>query len=94
MIKCVHGLTPPYLSEVKDMSHNRQLRLASSNKLEVAKVNTALAHNSSFTNMGPQIWNILPTSIRTTTSLETFKTKLKIYLFNIYYNDLKLLHIT
>ena len=89
VFKYVHGLAPPYLSELIDMSHNRQLRLALSHKLQVAKADTALVHNSSFTSMGPQIWNALPTSIRTTTLLDTFKTKLKTYLFNICYNDLK-----
>ena len=87
VFKYVHGLAPPYLSELIDMSHNRQLRLALLNKLPVARANTAFIHNSSFTSMGPQIWNALPTSIRTATSLETFKTKLKTYLFNICYND-------
>ena len=76
VFKCVHGLAPPYLSELIEMSHNRQLRSALSNKLPVARANTALVHNSSFTSMGPHIWNALPTSIRTVTSLETFKTKL------------------
>ena len=75
VFKCVHGLAPPYLSELIEMSHNRQLRSALSNKLPVARANTALVHNSSFTSMGPCIWNALPTSIRTATSLEVFKTK-------------------
>ena len=87
VFKCVHGLAPLYLSELIDMSHNRQLRSASSNKLPVARTNTPLVQNSSFTSVGPQIWNALPTSIRTATSLETFKTKLKTYLFNICYKD-------
>ena len=87
VFKCVHGLAPPYLSELRDMSHNRQLISALSNKLPVARANTALVHKSFFTSTGPQIWNALPTSIRRTTPLETFKTKLKTYLFNICYND-------
>ena len=86
VFKCVHGLAPPHLSELIDMSQNRKLWSALSNKLPVARVNTALLHNSSFTSMGPQNWNALSTSIRTATSLETFKTKLKTYLFNICYN--------
>ena len=75
LFKHVHVLAPLYLSALIDMSHNRQLRSASLNKLPVARANTTLVHNSSFTSMGPQIWNALPTSIRITTSLETFKTK-------------------
>ena len=50
--KCVDGLATLYLSELIDTSHNRQLRSASLNKLPVARANTALVHNSSFTSMG------------------------------------------
>ena len=89
VFKCVHGLAPPYLSELIDISHNRQLRSALSNKLPVARANTAFVHNSSFTSMGPRIWNALPTSIRTATSLETFKTKLKHTYSTYVYNDKK-----
>ena len=85
--KCVHGLAPLCLSEIIDTSHNRQLRVISLNKLPVARANIALVHNSSFTSMGPQIWNALPTDIITFTALETFKTELKTHLFNICYSD-------
>ena len=53
VFKCVHGLAPPYFSELIDMSHNRRLSSASLNKLPVARAYTALVHNSSFTSMGP-----------------------------------------
>ena len=68
--KCIHGLACLYLSELIDTSHNRQLRLALLNKLPVSRANKALVHKSSFTSMGPQIWNALPIDIITSTSLE------------------------
>ena len=45
--------------------------------LPVSKWNTTLAHNSSFSSMGPRIWNGVPQSIRNVISVDQFKGLLK-----------------
>ena len=36
-----------------------------------------------FSHVGPKIWNSLPMSLRNASSLNEFKSNLKLYLFNL-----------
>ena len=72
---------PSYLSDLLHR-HNPSRRLRSSDKqlLDVPFINTALGRRS-FSYSAPFIWNSLPLSLRTTTSLSYFTSHLKTFLF-------------
>ena len=86
MYKCIKGSAPQYLSEIVIKDHGRSLRSATLNNLPTVRCNTAIAHNSAFSSTGPRLWNMLPIDIKSSNDLEVFKTKLKIFLFNISYD--------
>ena len=51
------------------------------NLLEIPKVRRKTFAARSFSYMGPTLWNDLPDHLRTVHDAETFKKKLKTYLF-------------
>ena len=79
--KTLHNKQPSYLSELLK-SHNPSRPLRSSDKqlLDVPLIKTAVGCRS-FSYAAPTIWNLLPLSLRTTTSLPLFKSQLKTFLF-------------
>ena len=79
--KCIHDLAPSYLLDPIDFQHGRQLRSLDQMKLPVAKVRTSIVTRSSFSVRGPKVWNELPLDVNNCETLETFKRKLKMYLF-------------
>ena len=79
--KCIHDLASSYLSDLIDLQHGKQLRSANQIKLPVAKVRTSIVARSSFSVRGPKVWNELPLDVKTCETLDTFKRKLKMYLF-------------
>ncbi len=84
--KCLHGLAPTYLSNLLNpYVPSRSLR-NSSNRLEVQR-SSSKAGDQCFAIYGPQLWNSLPASLRTQTSLNVFKTSLKTHLFLEYYGS-------
>lgn len=84
--KALHDLAPSYLSEIiSPYKPSRLLRSAGKNLLEVPKSNTKSYGDRSFAIYGPKLWNSIPTELRTCPSLQTFKTKLKTYLFCKYF---------
>ena len=79
--KCINNRAPLYLKELTEIyTPTRALR--SSNELllvkHVPKTNYAAR---SFKCAAPNIWNSLPSSLRSVQSYETFKKHLKTYLF-------------
>ena len=81
--KSLHTLAPSYISDLLTLyTPSRQLR--SSNDTSVLKIPVYRTKSSgyrSFSVQAPTIWNNLPHSIRSASSLPSFKTKLKTYLF-------------
>ena len=78
---------PYYLKElIEPYTPARCLRTATENLLR--KPRTRLRHygDRAFTSSGPAIWNELPSSLRKSDSLETFKRNLKTFLFTKYLN--------
>ena len=74
--KCLNSMGPYYLCEMLsycNYGHNIVL-----NEPYVKTTYGARA----FCKAGPQLWNSLPSEIRECSSLETFKSRLKTYLFN------------
>jgi hypothetical protein len=82
--KCLHGLAPPYLIDdcilVSSLPGRQHLRSADTSKLFVPKTSTNYGSRS-FTVFGPNLWNSLPTELRTIESLTVFRQKLKTHLF-------------
>lgn len=80
--KALNAMTPTYISNLlKPMStaHNRSLRSSSNGLLSVPRSRTAL-YDRSFSHSAPRLWNSLPQSLRTKSSLNDFKSSLKQYL--------------
>ena len=81
MYKCVSSSAPKYLANLVIKSHGRPLHSSTNGLLPVSKCNIMLGHNSSFSSMGPRIWNGLPHSIGNATFMDQFKGLLKTFLF-------------
>ena len=96
VFKCVHGLGPPYLSDLLSWhSPNRSLRSKNNYLLKEKSAKQSriggnkpkkLYADRAFENLAPRLWNSLPLDIRSTENLSTFKTRLKTYLFQKSYN--------
>ena len=77
---------PPYLSDLLyTYQPSRTLRSCNEKLLKIPKTNRKFAGNRSFRFQAPQVWNSLPTTLRNSPSLNTFKTNLKTYLFQTHY---------
>ena len=81
MFKCIHGLAPKYLSDLVVSAHSRELRSSTQNKLPVSSYRTSQTHTSSFSSMGPRLWNSLPQRIRHIQVITMFKRDIKTLLF-------------
>ena len=86
MYKSVTSTAPKYLTNLVIKIHGRPLHSSTSGLLPVSKCNTMLVQNSSFSSIGPRIWNGLPQSIRHATSVDQFKGLLKTFLFKRSYD--------
>ena len=84
--KIIHGLCPAYLSSLLQQCHLQQ-SLRSSSKLlfTVSTVNSLTYGEHAFSFSTPILWNSLPDSVRNTTSLSSFKSALKTFLFQKFY---------
>jgi exonuclease III len=80
--RCLNGLAPPYLSELLvPYLPTRSLRSSQSLLLKIPKTKTKSYGDRAFQNAAPKLWNNLPLSIRQSDTLNSFKHKLKSYLF-------------
>ncbi len=80
--KALHDDGPLYLQELlKTYSPAHTLRYASKNLLEIPPTNLKTHGPRSFSVAAPTLWNSVPQSIRSIMTIETFKSKLKTYLF-------------
>ena len=92
--KCLHGLSPNYLSElVSCYVPNRPLRSQAQYKLKqsYASGSKARFRDRAFQHYAPNIWNILPVHARSASSLDSFETSIKTFLFNRAFNQWHLL---
>ena len=84
MFKCFNNTGPTYLSDkfhkVRDL-HNIYTRQATAENLSLPKFKLAKAQNS-FSFEGAKLWNSLPISIKSSTSLSSFKRNLLNHLRN------------
>ena len=83
----VSGTAPPYLSELLHLySPSRSLRSAADTRIfRVPRMGRRTLGERSFQCNGPVIWNSLPLSVRHSSSLSSFKSKLKTHLLSSTY---------
>jgi len=82
--KAIHGMTPTYISElITHYDPGYKLRSSSAVLLDPPpKIpKTVYYGERSFAEAAPEIWNQLPTSIRSITTLGQFKKNLKTHFF-------------
>ena len=80
---------PVYLSDLLHLySPSRSLRSSADTrlfKIPLSKCKTK--GDRAFSYFGPSVWNSLPLHIRNATTIDTFKSALKTYLFNLQESD-------
>ena len=74
--------TPAYLSPSRSLRSSADTRLL---KIPLYKCKTK--GDRAFSKFGPSVWNSLPLHIRNATIIDTFKSALKTYLFNLQESD-------
>ena len=85
--KALNGLAPIYISELlKPYDSSRSLRSSSQNYLSVPKSNSATYGDRCFSVAAPKLWNSLPTDFRFIKNLDSFKAKVKTWLFQSAFN--------
>ena len=85
VFKALHNCAPVYISEfitkVSSNPHMRSLRSAD-NKCVVVPRSRLVMGNRSFKVSAPTEWNLIPSEIKLSPSVDVFKKKLKTYLFS------------
>ena len=88
VFKCLHGRAPSYLSEllhvVSSQPARSRLRSASHNALIVPKFNLRTSSRKAFSACAPRLWNKLPSSLVSESSLLAFKTVAKDFLSSLH----------
>ena len=84
--ECVRGDAPTYLKDLVNTTHNHALHSTTNNYLLVNMSRLLQVHKSLFSIMAGRIWNDLPSDLRSTTSINIFKTGLKTVLFHKAHN--------
>ena len=75
---CMNGSAPEYLAELVVKNHHSTLHSTYRRRLPFTSARPSQVFRSSFTVMGPRIWNELPSNCTGAPTLESFKTQLKI----------------
>ena len=87
MLTLTCGMAPVYLANlVCRYNPGRKLRSASKHLLKPPKVNLKSYGERSFQFAAPTLWNALPEDIKRSSSLDSFKVRLKTLLFNEAFN--------
>jgi len=83
----LHGLAPQYLVDdlirVADMPSRHRLRSVWTHRLEVPRVWRATIGDRTFREAGSRPWNVLPSDVVDCQTLDTFRRRLKHFLFNV-----------
>ena len=79
--KCLNNLAPSYLTDlIEKKASTRQLRSNNKNLLKIRKPKIEKGRQS-FSYAAPKLWNELPSSVKESSSLATFKKNLKTHYF-------------
>ena len=85
--KCLNGLGPSYLTDLLvPYVPSRSLRSSGRALLDIPSAKfrkTGIIGSSAFIFYGANLWNGLPDTLRTTETIDAFKTGLKTHLFNL-----------
>jgi len=82
--KCLHGLAPQYLADSIQRvsgSGSRLLRSTLTETLVVPYTRLVTAGDRAFSSFSSRLWNSLPNDVTAATTLSTFRSYLKTYLF-------------
>ena len=83
--KCIHGLAPPYLSELITVNQLSRYSLRSSQGITLNHPTSkmlATLGDKAFSSAAPKLWNQLPQTLRNQLSINVFKKHLKTHLFH------------
>ena len=85
--RSLRGLAPRYLADdlrrVADMPSRRSLRSSTSHQLDVPRTRLVSVGDRSFSSAGSRLWNSLPREVVECQTVETFRRKLKHFLFSL-----------
>ena len=89
--KSLHNQSPSYIKDLLSLkpAANYALRSSAQSLLFVPKVNCSTLGDRAFAHAAPVLWNSLPLTIRTSSSLAIFKKQLKTFLFKKAFNLLE-----
>ena len=80
VFKCLRDLAPSYLVELINI-HERDSRLRQVDTLQLRQpVAKKSVRQEAFSVTGPRVWNALPTELRHTLSLASFKRQIRTFL--------------
>ena len=84
--KALHGKAPAYISQLLSLyTPTRPLRSENKNLLRVPRCRLEGFGRRCFAYAAPSLWNPLPTPVKCASSIDTLKSSLKTYLFNVAY---------
>ena len=84
--KALHGKAPAFISQLLSRyTQTRPLRSENKNLLRIPKCRLEAFDRRCFAYAAPFLWNPLPTPVKRASSIATFKSSLKTYLFNVAY---------
>ena len=90
VFKCINNLAPDYLKSLINLRGIRR-RISRLDDdfflLKIPPKSNFSRSEAAFSYCGPKIWNELPFSIRSLSSIGAFKTALKTFYFNIAFKD-------
>ena len=85
--RCLHDLAPPYLSDLLSAHQpTRNLRSSKDNLLTVPRTKLSTYGDRAFSKAAPLLWNSLPTEIRDSSTLNSFRSSLKTHLYKQAFN--------
>ena len=79
IFKTINDLNPPYMKTIFKLAENKTKPVRSQYKwnLEIPRVNKVTFGNKSLRSLGPKIWNNLPSHLKSSNNLNTFKHLIK-----------------
>ena len=88
VFKALNGLAPSYIADLIEYPpvQDRVLRSAMQKPLLTPSANLRTKGDRAFSVAAPSLWNNLPLHIKTSTTLEIFKSNLKAHLFTLAFN--------
>ena len=85
VFKALKDMAPTYIRELLELKPLSRYALRSDiqNLLKVPRTKCKTFGDRAFAVAGPRVWNQLPLDIRTSATVNTFKNRLKTYLYKL-----------